>query len=102
MAISKINKRYEVIHQNIAYASAVTIPEGTIGTYATSATVNIAKTGYKVVGCEISNTSHPSNVLTLLTGYDNSKATLCFYRTNTVQITVPARDVTLAVTYQKA
>lgn len=100
MATSTINK--ETIRQTVVYPSAVTVTAGTIGTFATSANVNIAKTGYKVVGCEISITSHPSNALTLLTGYDNSKATLCFYRTNTVQVTVPARDIELRVTYQKA
>lgn len=100
MATSTINK--ETIRQTVIYPSAVTVPAGTIGTFATSANVNIAKTGYKVVGCEISSTSHPANALALLTGYSNSTATLCFYRTNTVQITVPARDITLAVTYQKA
>lgn len=100
MATSTINK--ETIRQTVVYPSAVTVPAGTIGTFATSANVNIAKTGYKVVGCEISTTSHPSNALTLLVGYDDSKAILCFYRTNSVQITVPARDITLMVTYQKA
>lgn len=102
MAETKINKHYEVVHNIITYPNAITVAAGTIGTYATNVSVNIAKSGYSVIGCELQLVSHPANALVALTGYTNSTATLCIYRTNTVQINIPARDLALAVTYQKA
>ena len=94
----KILERYAF--ENISFPAA-TISAGSVGTYATNVSVNIAKSGYVPIGIMTLQIVHPAAYVAVL-ALSGANAVVAFYRANTTSYNVPAGDVTATVMYKKA
>lgn len=80
--------------------SAVQLTSGTVGLWITNQTVNVAKTGYDIIGVSMILHAHPSAYYVSLYARSGS-VYLNFYRSNPNAYSVPANDVTFRVIYKK-
>lgn len=91
-----------IVIDDIKNTSTVSITAGTIGTYSTNTTLNIAKSGYKPIVATLRSMSHPASYMPIvaLSSSENT-ATVYFYRPTGSAYTIPANDFTIRVVYVK-
>ena len=79
---------------------AISIAAGTIGTYATSISVSITKSGYTPIAAQFAQVGHASGY-TPVCMFNNSLAYALLYRASSSAISQPAGDIVVRVLYMK-
>lgn len=80
---------------------AISFASGTVGSYATAVTLNIAKTGYTPIQACFNQVGHLGQYNPTIALSGNSVA-VALYRVSTGTISQPAGDIKVAVTYVKS